>query len=226
MIVSLQFERSRIYNREFYLQDVTDGMPLLWKLPVDVVSESFQGLIQVAKEIESSVQLVFGLGFHSSSIEDDDHDALWLALFCEVRQPGSHTPNCSVTDFDVYIERKLSSIGSTQHVREEKWMCVSRDVNDGRDCQTKCVAFCGDCEGNVRCGFRQHSSIAKSDAAVLIALFYRCTMSVSMHFERSPICQFASWTLPNVCSARHQKKKRRGVFGDAPFSGQDVASKC
>ena len=139
MIVSLQFERSQIYNREFYLGDVTDGMPSLWKLPVDVVSDSFQGLIQVAEKIESAVQLNFGLGFHSSTIEDDDHDALWLALFSEVRQPGSHTPSCSVTDCDACIERKLSSIGSTQHVREEKWMCVSRDVSDGKDCQTECA---------------------------------------------------------------------------------------
>ena len=114
------------FHGEFYLGDVTDGMPSLWKLPVDVVSESFQGLIQIAERIESAVQLVFGLVLHSSSIEDDDHDALWLALFCEVRQPGSQTPNCSVTDCDAYIKRKFSSIGSTQHVREEEWKCFSR----------------------------------------------------------------------------------------------------
>ena len=101
-------------------------MPSLWKLPVEVVSESFQGLIKVAEKIESAVQLVFGLVFHSSTIEDDDHDALRLALLNEVRRPGSHTPNCSVTDCDAYIERKLSSIGSTQHVREEEWKCFSR----------------------------------------------------------------------------------------------------
>ena len=113
-------------HRELYLGDVTDGMPSLWKLPVDVVSESFQGLIKVAEKIESAVQLVFGLVFHSSTIEDDDHDALRLALLNEVRRPGSHTPNCSVTDCDAYIKRKFSSIGSTQHVREEEWKCFSR----------------------------------------------------------------------------------------------------
>ena len=96
---------------EFYLGDVTDGMPSLWKPP---------------EKIESAVQLVFGLGFPSSTIEDDDHDALRLALLNEFRQPGSHTASCSVTDCDAYIERKLSSIGSTQHVREEEWKCFSR----------------------------------------------------------------------------------------------------
>ena len=104
-------------------------LPSLWKLPVDVVSE-FSGFDPSCKgNRELTMQLVFGLGFHSSTIEDDDHDALWLALFCEVRQPGSHTPNCSVTDFDACIERKLSSIGSTQHVREEKWMCVCLEMS-------------------------------------------------------------------------------------------------
>ena len=44
--------------------------------------------------------LFFGLDFHTSTIEDTDHDALWLALLDEVRQPGAHAPNCSVTDCD------------------------------------------------------------------------------------------------------------------------------
>ena len=94
------------FHREFYLGGVTDGMPSLRKLSVGVVSESFQGLIEVAEKIESTVQRVFDLSFHSITI-DDDHDALWLALLNELRQFGAHTPNCSVTVCDGYIERKL-----------------------------------------------------------------------------------------------------------------------
>ena len=53
------------FHREVYLRDVTYGMPSPWKLPVDVVSQSFQDLIKVAEEIESAVQPVIGFGFHS-----------------------------------------------------------------------------------------------------------------------------------------------------------------
>ena len=76
------------------------------------------------------MQPVIGLGFHSSSLEEVNHDALWLALLNEVRQPGTHAPNCSVIDCDGYVERKLPLIGSTQHiyVSEEEWTVVYRDV--------------------------------------------------------------------------------------------------
>ena len=60
----------------------------------------FQEVITVAMKIENTIQPVIGLGFHSSANEDVDHDALWLALLDEVRQPEAHAPNCSVTDCD------------------------------------------------------------------------------------------------------------------------------
>merc|ERR1712136_735327 len=125
---------------EFYQRDVTDGMRSPWNLPVDVVSKSFQEVVKVAQKLESKVQPVIGLGFHSSAMEDVDHDALWLAVLNEVRQPGAHAPNCSVTECDGYIERKLSSTGTTQHVyvREEEWAVVYRDVVDGKESKTEC----------------------------------------------------------------------------------------
>jgi hypothetical protein len=164
---------------EFYQRDVTDGMRSPWKLPVDVVSKSFQEVVKVAQKLENTVQPVIGLGFHSSSLEDVNHDALWLALLNEVRQPRAHAPNCSVIDCDGYIERKLSSTGSTQHVyvREEEWEVVYRDVIDGKESQTECaIVLRGHpveieiCERNVLSGFRVHSSIPKSEASVLIDL--------------------------------------------------------
>ena len=82
----------------------------------------FQERSTVAMKFENTIQLAIGLGFNSSA-EDVDHDALWLALLDEVRQPEAHAPNCSVTDCDTIIERKLSSMGSTLHVhvKEEEW---------------------------------------------------------------------------------------------------------
>ena len=99
-----------------------------------MVSNNFQEVVNVAQKLDDTVQPVIELGFHSSAMEDVDHDTLWLALLNEVRQPGAHAPNCLVIDCGGYIERKLSSTGSTQHVyvREEEWVVVDRDVADGK----------------------------------------------------------------------------------------------
>ena len=40
-----------------------------WTLPVDVVSKSSQEAVAITKKIENTSQPVFGLGFHSRSIE-------------------------------------------------------------------------------------------------------------------------------------------------------------
>ena len=90
------------------------------KLLVHVVSKRFQELITVARKLESEMQP--GLGFHSCAIEDANHETL--------TQPGVHTPNCSVTDCDGYLEAF-----STQHVygREKDWKVVYRDVLDERE---------------------------------------------------------------------------------------------
>ena len=130
-------------------------------------------------EAMNTMQSVIGLGFHSSSLEEVNHDALWLALLNEVRQPGTHAPNCSVIDCDGYVERKLPLIGSTQHiyVSEEEWTIVYRDVVDGKERETECTIVLRAqpleievCERNVLSGFRVHSSIPKSEASVLIDL--------------------------------------------------------
>ena len=88
------------------------------ELPVDVVSKKFREGITVTEKNENTLQLVFGLGFHSSTIENDDHNAFLLALLLEIHQPGAHAPNSWVIDCGGYdfIERKLSPTGSTQHV--------------------------------------------------------------------------------------------------------------
>ena len=100
-------------NLEFYQRGVTHGM------------RSRQ------KKFESEVQP--GLGFHSSAIEEVDHDALLLTFVIENCQPGIHEPNCSLMDCDGCLERNFSSFGSTQHVyvREKDWEVISRDIIDG-----------------------------------------------------------------------------------------------
>ena len=90
-----------------YQRDVTDEMRSPWKLPIDVVS-----VVKVAQKLENTVQLVIGLGFHSSAMEDVDHD-----LLNEVRQPRTHALNRSVIDC---VEKKLLSTGSTQHLYVRK----------------------------------------------------------------------------------------------------------
>ena len=82
---------------------VTDRMRSPWKLPLDVFPNNFQILITVAKKFVIEVQPVIGWDFLSSATEVD-HEALLLASVNEVRQPGIHAPNCSLTDGDGYLE--------------------------------------------------------------------------------------------------------------------------
>ena len=85
-------------------------------------------MVKITQKIEYTVQLVFGLGFHSCAINGVDYDALWPSLLDEVRHSGAHAPNCTAIERDEHIERKLSSTGSTQHVCD--WVkvggCLSR----------------------------------------------------------------------------------------------------
>ena len=73
-------------------------------------------MVKITKNIENTVQSVFGLGFHSSAMNGIVHDALWPSLLDEVRHSGAHAPNCAAIECDEHIERKLASTGSTQHV--------------------------------------------------------------------------------------------------------------
>ena len=58
---------------EFYQRDDTDGMRLVWKLLVVVVSQSFQEVVKAANTAPS----VIVMGFHSSATVDVEHFALW-----------------------------------------------------------------------------------------------------------------------------------------------------
>ena len=83
----------------------------------------------VRQKPRNMVQPVIVSGFHSSAIESVDHDALWLVVVNEVRQPGAYAPICCVSECDGHMGKKLWSKGSTQHVyvREQKVAsCSSR----------------------------------------------------------------------------------------------------
>ena len=101
----------------------------------------------------------------SSAVEDIDHEALWLPPVNVVCRSGAHTPNCSVTDRDEYIERKLLSTRSTQHVhvREEEWEVGDRGVADGKEMNTECAVVLRQSvqNRNVLYGFLSLRDIAK-----------------------------------------------------------------
>ena len=40
--------------------------------------KSFREVFKVVRQLEKTVQLVFGLGFHSSEMKSVDHEVLWL----------------------------------------------------------------------------------------------------------------------------------------------------
>ena len=89
--------------------------------------------------------------------------------------PEHTAPNFSVTDCDMYIERKLSlsSIGSIVHVyiEEEEWEFIFRDVIDGKESETECTTNLRGhflefevCRGNAR---SDSSTDRKSEASIL-----------------------------------------------------------
>ena len=171
-------------------------------------------------EAMNTMQPVVGLGFHSSSLEEVNHNELWLALLNEVRQAGTHAPNCSVIDYDGYVERKLPLIGSTQHiyVSEEEWTVVYRNVVDGKASKTECAIVLRThpleievCERNVLSGFRVHSSIPKSEGSVLIDL----TIKAAKKLMVEPLTTVGL----NLCSAAIHD-----VSYDSLFTAMDVDS--
>ena len=74
------------FHFEPHQRHVTDGVQPPWTLLVDVAPNSFHEVITVTKKIENAVQMVTGLDFHTSTIED------------------------------ICFERRLSTIRNAQHV--------------------------------------------------------------------------------------------------------------
>ena len=131
--------------------------------------------MSVARKNSRTVQSVIWLDVHSSAIEDVDHDAFVAGLLSEVKRAGAHAPNCSVTDCDGCIERKLSSNGNTPHisVKEEDREAVLRVAVDGTESQTeRAFAVRGYplevvvCERNLLSGFLMDSCIPESEGVV------------------------------------------------------------
>ena len=112
------------FHLELYLRDVTDGMPSPWKLPVDVVSQSFQDLIKVAQPGAHTPNCsVTDCGGYIERKLSSMVSTLHVYVKDEQGEPV----------YGVVIEGKESE--TTQHVREEEWKFVSRGVIVGRDIQ-------------------------------------------------------------------------------------------
>ena len=80
-----------------------------------VVSKSLRNLVKVAQKLEIVVQLV--LSWVSIHLHGGRRSCrVWRASLFEVRQRGAYALNCSVTEYNGFSERKLSSTRSTQHV--------------------------------------------------------------------------------------------------------------
>merc|ERR1711937_24120 len=76
---------------EYYQRDLSDGMRSPWGLPVSVLQESVDKLVEMAKVLDKTVEPVVGFGFGSGTITDMDHDELWLALLKGLRRPEAVT---------------------------------------------------------------------------------------------------------------------------------------
>ena len=100
---------------EFYQRDATDCMRLLWNVLVDV--EGCQEAFTAVKALENKVQATIGLSFRSSSSEEVDHDALWLALLNETHQPTAKSvqeSDCNEVDHRTSLQRALTPYGGTE----------------------------------------------------------------------------------------------------------------
>ena len=125
-----------------------------WKLPVDVVSRSFQEMVEVVLKPENAAQPVVGPFFPLICMED--HDALWRALLTEFRQRGALALDCfDLRQLEAYstlfIEMSLTNVGKTEYAIILRARSMAIEV----------------CERKVPSGFRAHSSISKSKASVL-----------------------------------------------------------
>ena len=85
---------------------------------------------------------------------------------------------------------------STLHVREEEWKFVSRGVIVGRDIRSRCAIIVRRhplelevCERNVRCGFRQHLSMAKAEASHLIVVAIKSTKNLVVEPPATAVAQ-------------------------------------
>ena len=131
-----------------------------WNLRVNV-SKCSQEVITVASKTENTVQ--HAIGWSSIQVPSRTLATKLCGWRVELCSPvWAHAPNFSVTDCDMFIERKLSSIGSILHVyiEEEEWEFISRIVIDGKESETECTINLRAhflefevCRGNARSGF-------------------------------------------------------------------------
>ena len=105
-------------------RDATDGMRALWKLLVGVVPTIFQELSTVAKEVEDTEQLVIGMGFHSSSSEDEAHDGLVRALLSKIRQHEAPMTNIDAPSHN----KRVSAVRDEAHLH---FASYQRDATHG-----------------------------------------------------------------------------------------------
>ena len=151
------------------------GMRSPKTFPVDVVSKSFSGGDECCAEKLENSAVRYLVGCALIGHRGRRSRRVVAGLLSEVKRAGAHVPNCSVTDCDGCIERKLSSNGNTPHmsVKEEDREAVLRVAGDGTESQTeRAFAVRGYplevvvCERNLLSGFLMDSCIPKSERGV------------------------------------------------------------
>jgi len=138
-----------------------------WAVPVSVLTESVDKLIEIAKGLDETVEPVVGFGFHSPPIEDVDHDELWLAMLKAVRQQQP-----VFIEHEGCLEIKLhQNVYVKEHVNE----IVFRDLVNGKEQNIERTMVLRDhpleievCECNIHSGFRVHSEMTKKEAKMLV----------------------------------------------------------
>ena len=97
------------FHLEIYQRNVTVGMRSPKTFPVDVVSKSFSGGDECCAEKLEKSAVRYLVGCALIGHRGRRSRRVVAGLLSEVERAGAHVPNCSVTDCDGCIERKLSS---------------------------------------------------------------------------------------------------------------------
>ena len=182
-----------------------------------------QEVITTAQIPGNSMQPVAQLGFHSSAIQEIDHDAVWLTLLTEFRWPGAHAVD-SVQRRDVARSREhhQPSFQVLQLVRENlsrwtTWSGMERQVSHQHQAHSGSLSF-ADGHGLILLASAQLFNLIAPLASVLreVVFLVPLNMAITDRISIMSSAEMASGRLrrcPQVVCGRPSSSRPRIASG-------------
>jgi len=98
---------------EFYERNVSDGLRLNWTAPYSMARDTFDNIVQQAKQIEKNSTDVVGFGVASKPV-NVSQDLLWKAMLFAVRSPaecGMRVDSVQISDMSGCMQRSMRLLG-------------------------------------------------------------------------------------------------------------------